>query len=516
MPRRCRCFITLKSEWMKYLLLCLLTVTTVLAQPAAKPTRATQSISVDALKADFRTLRAAFEELHPALYRYTPRDSLNLLFDQTYESIRYPLTETQFVNRLYPLISRIRCGHTQLEHSIVYRKDPNRPRPAHFPFGVLAQGNQLFLIQNRSTDPSLRVGSEILSINGVSAEELLHETRQQWSSDGYNQTWVEFFINQYNALLDEVGTFIHGWRGTYTLTVRQPDGTTRTTTVTTPQPAKPADTATVRLQMMPAKPTRSRWEPKPYLNLRLLPDSTTALLTLNALEYGDEAFYKQAFEHLERKHIQNLVLDIRRNHGGDARIISQLMAHLADAPFVLIKQVEGPVANPDRSRFRPYFDKGILDSHRSSFTAGIRQGELYRFAFRPENGRITGYLPLAKANRFRGNLYVLIDGGTFSNGANFAAALKAQRANTVFVGRETGGTQAGCNGGTVQRFTLPNSGIVVQFPWLRLVSASPTPDDGHGLRPDVPVTLTPTALADNRDEDLETALTLIRTGSQKR
>lgn len=501
---------------MKYFFLCLLFTIQAFAQPAHPPPRPNQPIAVEALRADFRLIRASLEELHPSLYRYTPKDSLNTAFDRVYASLKVPLTEQEFMIRLYPLISQIRCGHTQIEHSTAYKQFPDRPRAISLPFQVLVvQNNRLFVTQNRSTDNSLKPGTEILRINGIEVNELIGETRQQWSSDGYNLSWVEFFINNY-GLLNEITTFLHGWRGTYTLNVRRDDGTLHTTTVTSPPPTRPVDTSQIRQQIIPIKPAHSRWEPKPYLSLRLMPaDSATALLTVNALEYGDETFYRQAFEQLKKRQIQHLILDIRRNHGGDARIISQLMAYLADAPFVLLKSVEGTLASPDRNRFRPYFDKAILDSHRTSFSPGIRQGNVYSFAFRPENGRITGYLPLANANRFRGTLYVLTDGGTFSNGANFAASLKAQRANTLFVGRETGGTEAGCNGGTVQRLTLPHSQLQLQFPWLRLTSASTQPDNGYGLRPDIPVLLSPLALANRRDEDLEAVLKLIQTANKK-
>ncbi len=499
---------------MKYFFLCLLLTIRAFAQPANLSSRPNQPIATEGLRADFRLLRASLEELHPSLYRYSPKDSLNQAFDRAYASLTYPLTEQEFMNRLYPVISQIRCGHTQIEHSTAFKQAPDRPRSVALPVKLLAEGNRLFIVQNQSTEASLQAGDEVLNINGVTAAELIQEARQQWSSDGYNETWVQFFINNY-GLLNEVCTFLHGWRGTYTLQVKNAKGSVRTTTVMAPPPARLPDTSVSRSQIMPVKPARSRWEPKPYLGLRLMPDSATALLTVNALEYGDETFYQQAFGQIEKKRIQHLILDIRQNHGGDARIISQLLGYLADAPFVLIKRVESSVANPDRNRFRPYFDKSILDSHRTSFMPGIRQGSLYQFTFRPENGRITGYLPLAKTNRFRGKVYVLIDGGTFSNGANFAAALKAQRANTVFVGRETGGTEAGCNGGTVQRLTLPHSKLQVQFPWMRLTSASAQPDSGYGVRPDFPVLPTPRALANNRDEDLETALGLIRTGDKK-
>jgi hypothetical protein len=76
------------------------------------------------------------------------------------------------------------------------------------------------------------------------------------------------------------------------------------------------------------------------------------------------------------------------------------------------------------------------------------------------------------------------------------------------VGRETAGAEEGCNGFALQRLTLPGTGIVVEFPLLRVVSMAVSPVHGRGLVPDYPVAYTPRDIVTGNDRDLEKALAL--------
>ena len=48
------------------------------------------------LQTDFLLLRNILEKKHPALYWYTPKDSMNYYFDSLYNNIADSMTELQF------------------------------------------------------------------------------------------------------------------------------------------------------------------------------------------------------------------------------------------------------------------------------------------------------------------------------------------------------------------------------------------------------------------------------------
>jgi C-terminal processing protease CtpA/Prc len=112
-------------------------------------------------------------------------------------------------------------------------------------------------------------------------------------------------------------------------------------------------------------------------------------------------------------------------------------------------------------------------------------------------------------DHFNGKLLVLIDGGTFSSGALLAAAIKAQRKGVVFIGRETAGSEEGCNGVTLQKLTLPHSKIVIDFPLMRVVSVAKSSLKGRGIQPDYIVTYSPEDVVTQNDPDIKKALQLI-------
>src|SRR5919199_483259 len=135
----------------------LLICSSLAAQPKQTAFDPLRKIPIAALRSDFRLMQNALEELHPSLYLYTPKDTIDAVFARGYASIKRPMTETQFMNLLYPVIRQIRCGHTQLTHSTAYRQSPNRPKAVHLPFDVFVQGNRASIISNQSSDSILHV-----------------------------------------------------------------------------------------------------------------------------------------------------------------------------------------------------------------------------------------------------------------------------------------------------------------------------------------------------------------------
>jgi len=473
-----------------------------------------RKIPAASLREDFALLTKALRELHPSLYLYTPQDTLDAVFDRTLASLNTPLTEQEFINRIYPAISLIRCGHTQLKHSEAYRNSPLRPKAVKLPFDVFVREERAWIIAKPDQGADPKTGEELLSLNGVPTPELVRAGRRIWSADGYNTTWNEFFLNEYDFFEDLCWQY-YGWRGPYTLSLRDRQGAVRTLTVPA-TPARPAQPPAAKdgLKTNPAKkPVPPKEEGgKSHLRLQFADSLSAAVLTVNGLEYGDFSFYAQSFRQIADKGSRNLILDIRRNHGGDIRIITELMSYLADSSFVMLQGLLAKTEEPDRNPYAAYFNAGRTESHRSGYGKGVPAGNLFRLELKPGLDHLEKPILPAGKGRFRGPVYVLIGGGTFSSTGIFAAALKAQRRRVVFVGQETGGGEKNCGGGTNQEFTMPRTGVVLIFPWMRMVSVSRTAVTGRGVMPDHPVQDSAEAATAGQDLELQKALELIRTG----
>lgn len=110
---------------------------------------------------------------------------------------------------------------------------------------------------------------------------------------------------------------------------------------------------------------------------------------------------------------------------------------------------------------------------------------------------------------FRGQVVLLVDGGTFSAASNLAASLRAQRRVTI-IGQETDGAEAGTNGGTIPELALPQTHLVLHLPHFQVLTACAHPQLGRGVRPDYEVVPTPQQVAAHTDAVLAQLPALVR------
>src|SRR5688572_29369311 len=82
----------------------------------AKNSVVNKKYPADQLKKDYTIFRGALEETHPSLYWFTPKDSMDMAFNEGYNSIKDSLTERQFRMVLLKTVTAIRCGHTSVNY----------------------------------------------------------------------------------------------------------------------------------------------------------------------------------------------------------------------------------------------------------------------------------------------------------------------------------------------------------------------------------------------------------------
>lgn len=469
------------------------------AQTALKPlTDAPGLYSVPQLQADLTFLRRALEEVHPGLYSYTPKDSLDRAFARTATQLTRPLDETGFWPLLQTLVAQIHCGHTRVQHSASYRTWARQQPRYYFPFTIVVRQNRLFVAENQSTDPSLLPGTELLSIEGHPTTEMLPRLRQLISADGYGTGFQDkelaagFFDDNYAAL--------YGAKPAYQLTVCDSTGQVREL-IPAPRAVPPTNTATPPL----APPTVAEAAARRLARLHTVQYPAelpaTAILRLRSFDYEADyqTFHAATFAELAKRRIKRLVIDLRGNPGGNNMLAVDLLKYLLPSPFVLTKSAQARIMLPSfmsaNAASRLYFDttqvRRLPDGTLTQASAALGRQQPYR------------------QHRFRGQVVLLVDGGTFSAASNFAASLRAQR-RILILGQETGGTEAGLNGGVISRIELPQTHMILQLPHFRLLTACKAPQLGRGVRPDVEVAPTPQQVATHTDAILTQLPTLLR------
>jgi hypothetical protein len=460
-----------------------------------------EKLSVKDMTTDLGILWSAVKELHPGYGLYASTDSIANTYNATLAAINGPMYEGEFMSRIYPFLCTLGCGHTQLRHSANYHP-PAGVKTSHLPFEVLVHADRAW-VTTRKTN-KLATNDEILSINDTPVATIIRNGYSLYSGDGHVASFKELYLSEYDGFEDACNMH-YKWTAPYRVKVRTDMGAVNTVVLDTAEVA-PAGHV---IPFDKYANWNKAWN-KDELGLYFSKDNSTALFEVKGLAYVDTVTYGELFAQVAKKRSHNLILDLRHNGGGDLRIVTKLLSYLADTSFGMVKDIRSRLPDPSANTMIAYFDPEKTVSFKSSCVPGTHIGNSWHMDVRPEFCRPYGPNPVADRNRFKGSLYVLIDGATFSSAALFTTALKAQRKSVVFIGRETAGTEEGCNGFAMQQLTLPNSGIVIDFPWLRVISMAPSPAGGRGLMPDYPITYLTEEVVEGYDPDLAKALQLIK------
>ncbi|WP_250254084.1 S41 family peptidase [Chryseobacterium sp. Marseille-Q3244] len=185
-------------------------------------------------------------------------------------------------------------------------------------------------------------------------------------------------------------------------------------------------------------------------------------------------FLAQMFLELKAEGIQNLIIDIRDNGGGNSELGDELLKYLVSKPF---SQYEKTLVKYSDIR-KEYLRKssGIDSTELKNYLQGI-SGTV---GVIDHSKNIIE--PKDKNERFTGNVYLLASGQTFSSAADFANAFKFYKAGKI-IGSETGGFII--SPGEVVNRQLPNSKLFLNVSSTIDFNIGATEHDRHGVMPDI-------------------------------
>jgi hypothetical protein len=450
------------------------------AQPAAE-------IAADAARRDLRILKRAFVELHPGLYRYATPAQIEAEFAAADQAVAGGSSRAELYLLASRLAAAVHCGHT-------WTNTANQS--AAITEGVLGRADKLPLtlrwLQGRavitaSMAPGVTPGAELLAVDGRPMTEIADALRPYLRSDGlHGQPEAQLDSGVNGGAMDRLWPLRFPPRGgRCTLTLD--DGDRR----------RDVEAATVRLA------ERRLALPEPTEDWTLKVDGDTALLTLPTFGFWRSSFkpldfLERSFETL--RGVPFLIIDLRRNEGGDDAIGRALLAQLLRAPHTQ------PAARVESACERvPYVLARFLDTWDFGFfdrTGQVTRGE--GRAWRLPDAPPRRIAPVAAP--YPGRTVALVGPQNTSAGFLLARDLKASGASTL-VGQRTGGNLRGLNGGQLAWITLPASGVAVDIPLLAAHTEGDPPD--AGVAPDIEVTPTVADARAGIDSEMAAARTLI-------
>ena len=419
------------------------------------------------LKADLDALVAELER-EPWLQAFQAAEQLPQRLATTKAMLNGQVSAQEWFRALHYLLAGVGEGHVQIgTPSDDWYTGFGQGRFRSFPLTVRYRQGRLYVWNNYSDQPQWQRGDELYTINGWTIDSLRQHFHNHSLSDGAvtssrDQGWQNEFSARYYWLVGQPDNFVVTYRSM---------GDTALQTQTLP--------ALTMLQMAKWAQQRNQIPQRPkgldaLYNLQI--ESNYALLRLRnfdlarwkAYDQTPASFYQNLFQRLRRNGVRHLILDLRDNKGGARNFVDEFL------PYLRLK--------PSKMPYQQY--------HKAEQPVKLYQ------------------LPKRHPLHFRGKLFVLINGKTYSSAA-LLAQYAVQYAQAQCIGEEAGSRIAGFAGGTKRLVTLPHSGTVITLPtaWItHEVWPDSSSDPQRGLMPDQLVTPSIQDALEQRDPVLEKAL----------
>lgn len=461
---------------------------------------------------DFNWLRHALEYVHPRLYKFDDKKALDARFDSLQQHLHTAISGLDFLAMVSQLNASVNCGHLYtipqagLQTEVLSKKV--------LPFYIKVINEEFFAFHDCSNLETIPNGAKILSINGKKSSEIMRLIKGGIATDGYIETRKMRLMERYLSPLFQgfdLYYHLHVDRGSTFLVEFEEYKTGRSRKVQL-EGLGMKDRSAILLKRYGID--ERSWYSTPSPQFELSEKEDLAVLKLPRSFYNKkidpnfDSLLQEVFAQVQEHKIKNLILDLRNNEGGSEHHQIELMSYLYDQPFKLYQNIY--LSNLD---FRPL--RSIIIERDTADLLFNNDDEYMRKL--TDNLWINNYeysknlrLNPPKENVFKGQLYVLINGITFSSAADLAADLR-KTTDAIFIGEESGGLFEGPTGGNSIVVQLPNSKIMVRIsPNIQIGAQYQKHPIGRGVLPDYPVEYYVDDLVRKRDLEMEKALRLIK------
>jgi len=410
------------------------------------PIKFNKQIEVNKLKGDLISLKELLEGNHPQLYTFLDKDKFDGIFDHAINEIDKKMTIVEFMRITKPLVTQIKCGHTEMNYSEDFMNEIKEYGES-MPLKVKIIKNKAYIIENLSDNQDVSVGDEILSINSMSINEIIKKLKTYFSSDAFNESHKIYKINlnfsfAYNYIESPEN---------FNLQVKKSDNSI----IQTSLKAKKNNLLFDEIY--------SHNIPEFPFKFKILNDEI-AYFKIYSFKYSDfnkyKAFIDSSFNQIKSNSITKSIIDLRGNFGGDPNYSSYLLRYVINKPFV-------------------YFSENA---------------ENYP-------GLSTELKP--NDNVFTGNVKFLTDGACFSTTGHFLSLIKYYKIGEI-IGEEPGGSFS-CNDNS-KLFTLSNSHLKVNIARKTIQTDVEGMQTGYQIKPDYEVIPNIQDVLEAKDVQLEYAI----------
>lgn len=413
---------------------------------------------------DLNFLQKAMESVHPDLYAYTDSFEMNKKFRILQSELPDSISKIELYKTTAKYVVELKDGHTSVYPP--YKNYYSNMNDTAFPFDIMIQDGRIFIKRVYAKEDTVFIGNEILTINNIKSQQILDELTKYQSAKKFSFKYQNI-ANGFRKLL----YIIYDWKENFDVEMRNSENDIVFEIKIKGVEKQKIEDIRKKLYLSKEKPFKFYY----------FQDIKTGLIDFRSFSQLEnfKVFLDSTFKFIENKNINDLIIDIRKNGGGNSRIGDYFLTYLTDKPYTMYSKGKTKYSRTKKNEMSQFIPKW------ASFFPFCYLFQEPRMIYCKPDGYIKEWQGVPKKHQiskpfFCGNTYILIGSNTFSSATDFASVFKDYSFGTL-IGEETGGL-ATCYG-DVLSFTMPNSGL--QFGVSHKYFVRPGGfDDGKGVIPD--------------------------------
>lgn len=445
---------------------------------ANKNLQAQQTLLLKQQQEDFEIFKTSMQEMHAGVYWFITKERFNRLYDSVYATLKDGENSEQFYLKIRYCMAALRHGHDGVDYKgepgIAYRINSLHKSTRYLPFVLQFLDERLYIINNCSSNKAISNGSEILSINGKSVQQITSVLKQYIFANGNNQTYKYAQLGEYFQF-HYLYQMLYGEPSSYTIELIPFNHRKK---ITVKADAVLPQTIADEYKKQNGKGIND-WGK--LIGYKLLDaQEKTGYLKLETfssyrIQQGGEeidSVIANMFSQIKKDSVRNLIVDVRNNEGGDDSWMTTITYFKSIPP----NDGEGlPYLQSDKFTYIKYIvqtqeNKELLQAFEHSPYELIDKTPDGRFKLKPQYTSHDTKERALQKDAFNGKVYLLQNGLTFSAGFAFAGKLNYLMDKDghflKVIGEDNGDDQqAGVSsGGWGVDLLLPNSKLVLHIP----------------------------------------------------